>query len=434
MGSQVKKKLRIYGDEEDKISSLPDELIHHILSFTDAKEAVQTSVLSNRWKSLWITLPFLNFGEYRYSSPKNNTKFIRHVLSKRNRQSDLFELNFCVYNKGLRRCLIANVVEYAISHNVQSLDFGLLYKHQPFKLSTFNSNSLKKLTLRVRLEEFAMELGCWDLPCLTTLFLKYPDFDLTKGNQISDSWFTCLPSLRDLGLENWDLSISSFSFSIPDLTTLRLSNCILPKMVLDLPSLITLDLHNVNLPYDMSDMISTLISLQNLTISSPFTQDHVISCPRPLLNLNIRTSSSRYDSGSGYIIVFAPKICNFTSYGIFATTFGVPELETVNIRLQGWFQGLQSSKEEIYHRLTNMFPGLGNAKTLTFDLESIKALNEISSLLVWLPSPFYNMKYIKVPKTYKKSNMSGALRNYLLGGSPRSTIVTTLPQNEIRLI
>ncbi|KAL1802745.1 hypothetical protein ACET3Z_031392 [Daucus carota] len=434
MGSQVKKKLRISGDEEDKISSLPDELIHHILSFTDAKEAVQTSVLSNRWKSLWITLPFLNFGEYKYSSPKNNTKFIRHVLSKRSRQSDLFELNFCVYNKGLRRCLIANVVEYAISHNVQSLDFGLLYKHQPFKLSTFNSNSLKKLTLRVRLEEFAMELGCWDLPCLTTLFLKYPDFDLTKGNQISDSWFTCLPSLRDLGLENWDLSISSFSFSIPDLTTLRLSNCILPKMVLDLPSLITLDLHNVNLPYDMSDMISILISLQNLTISSPFTQDHVISCPRPLLNLNIRTSSSRYDSGSGYIIVFAPKICNFTSYGIFATTFGVPELETVNIRLQGWFQGLQSSKEEIYHRLTNMFPGLGNAKTLTFDLESIKALNEISSLLVWLSSPFYNMKYIKVPKTYKKSNMSSALRNYLLGGSPRSTIVTTLPQNDIRLI
>ncbi|WOH14819.1 hypothetical protein DCAR_0934342 [Daucus carota subsp. sativus] len=149
MGSQVKKKLRIYGDEEDRISSLPDELIHHILSFTDAKEAVQTSVLSNRWKSLWITLPFLNFGEYRYSSSKNNTKFIRHVLSNRNRQSDLIELNFCVYNKGLRRCLIANVVEYAISHNVQSLDFGLLHKHQPFKLSTFNSNSLKKLTLRV---------------------------------------------------------------------------------------------------------------------------------------------------------------------------------------------------------------------------------------------------------------------------------------------
>ncbi|KAJ3686970.1 hypothetical protein LUZ61_016134 [Rhynchospora tenuis] len=47
--------------EMDRISSLPDCLIHLTLSFLTAQEAVQTCVLSKRWKNLWTTSPFLNF-------------------------------------------------------------------------------------------------------------------------------------------------------------------------------------------------------------------------------------------------------------------------------------------------------------------------------------------------------------------------------------
>ncbi|KAK1383981.1 hypothetical protein POM88_021716 [Heracleum sosnowskyi] len=76
-----------------------------------------------------------------------------------------------------------------------------------------------------------------------------------------------------------------------------------------------------------------------------------------------------------------------------------------------------------------MLPGLGNAKTLTFDLESIEALNKISDLLVSLPSPFYNLKFVKLPWGFKESSISSALRNYLLGGSPKAAIGTKFPQN-----
>ncbi|KAJ3708547.1 hypothetical protein LUZ61_012252 [Rhynchospora tenuis] len=52
----------------DRISSLPDCLIHLIISFLTAREAVQTCLLSKRWKNLWTTLPFLNFNLWKFKS------------------------------------------------------------------------------------------------------------------------------------------------------------------------------------------------------------------------------------------------------------------------------------------------------------------------------------------------------------------------------
>nr|GEW43792.1 hypothetical protein [Tanacetum cinerariifolium] len=42
---------------EDRFSSLPDELIHQILSCFDTKFAVQTPILSSRWKHIWKSMP-----------------------------------------------------------------------------------------------------------------------------------------------------------------------------------------------------------------------------------------------------------------------------------------------------------------------------------------------------------------------------------------
>jgi hypothetical protein len=39
----------------DIISTLPDILLHHILSFIPAKEAAATIILSKRWKPLWFS-------------------------------------------------------------------------------------------------------------------------------------------------------------------------------------------------------------------------------------------------------------------------------------------------------------------------------------------------------------------------------------------
>jgi len=44
---------------EDRISELPDDVLYHILSFLTTKEAIATSLLSNRWTRIRSLLPSL---------------------------------------------------------------------------------------------------------------------------------------------------------------------------------------------------------------------------------------------------------------------------------------------------------------------------------------------------------------------------------------
>ena len=63
------------GDLDDRLSALPDSLLHTIMSFLKARQAVQTCVLGTRWRHLWRSVPCLDvdLDEFRaVPKPSNN--------------------------------------------------------------------------------------------------------------------------------------------------------------------------------------------------------------------------------------------------------------------------------------------------------------------------------------------------------------------------
>ncbi|CAL1375726.1 unnamed protein product [Linum trigynum] len=67
----------VKGSSPDRLSDLPDEFLHCILSFLDTKAAVRSGILSSRWKSLWRTVPVLNFDGESFNNDEQSFK--RHV-------------------------------------------------------------------------------------------------------------------------------------------------------------------------------------------------------------------------------------------------------------------------------------------------------------------------------------------------------------------
>ena len=62
----------------DRLSSLPDCLLHTIMSFMKARQAVQTCVLSTRWRNLWRSVPCLDidFDEFNNKAPPSDGNLV----------------------------------------------------------------------------------------------------------------------------------------------------------------------------------------------------------------------------------------------------------------------------------------------------------------------------------------------------------------------
>ncbi|CAM0948564.1 unnamed protein product [Alopecurus aequalis] len=59
----------------DRLSSLCDELLHHVMSFLPMPEVVRTSLLSPRWRNLWASTPFIYIDPQDFRA-ENNLRFV----------------------------------------------------------------------------------------------------------------------------------------------------------------------------------------------------------------------------------------------------------------------------------------------------------------------------------------------------------------------
>lgn len=171
-----------------------------------------------------------------------------------------------------------------------------------------------------------MELNCWRLPNLKTLFLASNNHNINL--QFPKSCLTCLPALTTLCLERSKLPES---ISLLALTRLRLKSSTLPQKFWNLPSLLSLELGNVVFPQKTSEYLLSLASLVTLVIDFRinYVGRCVISCFQ-LVNLKIRPPIKTALLMT--FVVLAPRLCNFRAIGIFQVEFEGFELENVDIK------------------------------------------------------------------------------------------------------
>ncbi|MCH84840.1 F-box/FBD/LRR-repeat protein [Trifolium medium] len=80
--------------EEDRLSDLSDCVLLRILSLLNAKQAVQTCILSTRWNNLWKHLSKLKLHSSYFDTMDGFAEFAAQILSLRGHSTYLYSLKF----------------------------------------------------------------------------------------------------------------------------------------------------------------------------------------------------------------------------------------------------------------------------------------------------------------------------------------------------
>ncbi|XP_071695727.1 F-box/LRR-repeat protein At3g26922-like [Rutidosis leptorrhynchoides] len=246
------RKQKILKIEIDRLSNLPEELIHKILSFMGTKHVVQTSALSSRWKYTWTSMPYLDFSSNDFAELLIFSKCVTHVLSGRNNEVQVSSLKL-KFHINESQVFVKRVLDYAVSHNVQQMTVTCLVKKDTeFPLSLFSFPSVKHLSLTTEYSgsrrgydiKFYMNLrSTWELLALTTLHLNYVTFcDGNTGifskcanlknltikhckTKSPNGLIICHPQLSNLTLEDGHRSVKVVNVVAPQLENLTIMNC-----------------------------------------------------------------------------------------------------------------------------------------------------------------------------------------------------------------
>ncbi|CAN7122374.1 unnamed protein product [Brassica rapa subsp. narinosa] len=158
---------------KDAISQLPNDLTCQILSLLSTKEAVKTSVLSTRWRHLWLSLPCLELKSREFLDLKNFTSFGDRFFDS-TRVSCIQEVKLTIHKKDVSDgYFLTSWFDAAVKRKIQHLHVGSY---------SYADRRFNKMPQRV--------YNCETLVCLKL-------FQVT----LSDAEFVSLPSLKTMHLE-----------------------------------------------------------------------------------------------------------------------------------------------------------------------------------------------------------------------------------------
>ncbi|XP_028792544.1 putative F-box/FBD/LRR-repeat protein At5g52460 [Neltuma alba] len=160
------------------ISDLPEPLLLHILCFLPLKEAVATSLLSKRWRTLWRSLPKLEFDDRSFGSLRSFILFVNAALRLAHLNSVQMFILDCRHSR-LARDMAKIWINALVSHKLTHLELKAL---EPVSLpsSIFICNTLRVLKLTaVKLTD----LSGVNLPSLEVLHFRvavFSNFELLR--------------------------------------------------------------------------------------------------------------------------------------------------------------------------------------------------------------------------------------------------------------
>ncbi|CAL5417364.1 unnamed protein product [Camellia sinensis] len=363
--NQRKKKVNDDGEKEeeeedkDRISSLPDSILHEILSsMDDLASAIQTCVLSKRWRYVWTSLPNLrfDFNQLDEVSMSRFKRFVNQVLSLRENNSNVYIFYF---SSGylVDPCLFKKCISYAVRHNVQQLHLNAFGYSEldDFPLCFFNYASLKELKLANCGNNSMLLDKPLRFPALKTLHLNR--FGRDSANFITQTVGNC-PNLETLILDC--LYLNCFNITAPKLRKLEL--CYAED--------------SLGLYYE---------------------SEIVISAPR--------LTSFKFEGHASP--VFSPA--------------SFPCLDHVYVDVIPMFYRFQLAsivKERMPLNVINMLGQLREAKSVTLSLSTLEVLAMDPDSLRSHPSPFHKLKHLQLTQGGSSSSLSLPLNviNYLSQG------------------
>ncbi|GMP53612.1 hypothetical protein CsSME_00019024 [Camellia sinensis var. sinensis] len=219
----------------DMMSSLPENVLHHILSFLTTKEAIQTSILSRRWQYLWTSISNIDLNDMSSWSNRKKDKgkkkdcypmcrssfldFVERVLLLHD-ASDIkrLRLRFTVVVNSSR---LNSWISAAVRHNVEELDLSLPVQTRfvlPCCLFTCDSLVVLKLFM--------------DCPFKPPIFIHFSNLKTLHLSAVTFSddnstqqLFSSCPVLQELELLycGWK-NLKTITISIPTLKRLAIEN------------------------------------------------------------------------------------------------------------------------------------------------------------------------------------------------------------------
>ncbi|KAG5512746.1 hypothetical protein RHGRI_038854 [Rhododendron griersonianum] len=204
-------------EKRDPLTSLPEPLLHHILSYLTMKDVIRTSVLAKRWKYLWLYVPCLKFSPLKMSRSKEVAFINQSLLLHKGPAIQKLSLTFLQSDAETHH--VDSWIYFAKTRNVNELNLDFPPTSAFYRLPhfLFSSTSVTVLSL-VRCEiHFPVK---FKLSSLKTLSLEQVYFSGGEINDLTDS----TPILESLSLTDCKgfTNLYVYVFSGSKITTLKI--------------------------------------------------------------------------------------------------------------------------------------------------------------------------------------------------------------------